>query len=1041
MPVEDLAIHNRPVTYSPTSLPGQSAATILQSVKEQEAQFKELTRELEAERQSVATQLETYKRREREQYETGNLLNYGSTEDRENSYDWRSPSSHSLVFRENSEQGRRMADSHLQEGAPQGIPYYQAPPANGHHGEESTLTPSQVKTISGNKVIGNHPVRHLAAESQSIGYSPYNSGHEPHPHSEYITYAYNTPGDGPQRYQPYDARQLTSPSGQIPTGGYHHGFGSYDRAPSPGPPRNQEAYLLPGGQGYPEYGYQDLPVQPPSPPSGASESPPPPRRVMPQNLHPAQLEYSHRPSGYNDLTSTTLALPGGRGYQDRYGRTPSPAPPPGERFGPYGYSGAHLPPTSPGYSSYETAPPPQGYLDRRPSYDDRPPSQGTPTHLPRLYSPASRTVFQEEDDKGLPPEAQNPPPPPRQSPLEYETEDVRWRDPDLHEVIDFLSHPNNVIRANAAGYLQHLCYNDDHMKQKTRALGGMPPLIELLNQDIPEIQRNASGALRNLSYGRQNDENKRAIKNAGGIPALVRLLRKTPDNEIKELVTGILWNLSSSEDIKRSIIDDGLTVIVNHVIIPHSGWDCHRDPVDQPRVQEICWSTVFRNASGILRNISSAGEYSRRKMRECEGLVEALLYLVKAAIGKNDMDNKSVENCVCVLRNLSFRCQEVEDPEYDKRILQPSHSRSGPMKMGDSLGCFGTTKKKKDGESTEKQKKEVPLSSSQIQRSGPVQGMELLWQPEVVQPYLALLSECSNPETLEAAAGAIQNLAACYWQPSLDIRAAVRKEKGLPVLVELLRMDVDRVVCAVATALRNLSMDQRNKELIGKYAMRDLVQKLPSSDPQQEGGGSSDETIAAVLATLNEVIIKNSDFARSLLEAGGVDRLTYIAKQKGRFSPRVVKFTAQLLYNMWQHQDLREVCRKAGWKESHFITRTMVARNAASTPTSVNSTLHRPISTQGATKYEDRTLPRRGPDPNASVGDGVPRSRSEELPLNDVREDMEPPPPPHRPPVGGVLIFPPVPPLAEQSYAHLPRENLQQVELPVQGDQQGDSWV
>lgn len=85
-----------------------------------------------------------------------------------------------------------------------------------------------------------------------------------------------------------------------------------------------------------------------------------------------------------------------------------------------------------------------------------------------------------------------------------------------------------------------------------------------------------------------------------------------------------------------------------------------------------------------------------------------------------------------------------------------------------------------------------------------------------MQPYLSLLSECSNPETLEAAAGAIQNLAACYWQPSVDIRAAVRKDRGLPVLVELLRMEVDRVVCAVATALRNLAMDQRNKELIGE---------------------------------------------------------------------------------------------------------------------------------------------------------------------------------------------------------------------------------
>jgi hypothetical protein len=50
-----------------------------------------------------------------------------------------------------------------------------------------------------------------------------------------------------------------------------------------------------------------------------------------------------------------------------------------------------------------------------------------------------------------------------------------------------------------------------------------------------------------LSYGRQNDENKRAIKNAGGIPSLINLLRKSTDAEVKELVTGVLWNLSSCE--------------------------------------------------------------------------------------------------------------------------------------------------------------------------------------------------------------------------------------------------------------------------------------------------------------------------------------------------------------------------------------------------------------------------------------------------------------------------------------------------------------
>lgn len=52
-------------------------------------------------------------------------------------------------------------------------------------------------------------------------------------------------------------------------------------------------------------------------------------------------------------------------------------------------------------------------------------------------------------------------------------------------------------------------------------------------------------------------------------------------------------------------------------------------------------------------------------------------------------------------------------------------------------------------------------------------------------------------------------------QWSSYIRATVRKEKGLPILVELLRSDVDKVVRAVAIALRNLAMDRRNKDLIG----------------------------------------------------------------------------------------------------------------------------------------------------------------------------------------------------------------------------------
>ena len=163
--------------------------------------------------------------------------------------------------------------------------------------------------------------------------------------------------------------------------------------------------------------------------------------------------------------------------------------------------------------------------------------------------------------------------------------------------------------------------------------------------------------------------------------------------------------------------------------------------------------------------------------------------------------------------------------------------------------------------------------------------------------------------------------------------------------------------------------------------MRDLVQKLPSGNPQRDHG-TSDDTIAAVLATLNEVIKKHPEFSRcvdeflnlsiisnlttsvllrSLLEAGGVDRLMNVTRQRAKYSSRVVKFASQVLFSMWQHQELRDVYRKAGWKEADFVTKTVAARNARPhSPSHLNSTLNRPMASQGGTRYEDRTLARGG---------------------------------------------------------------------------------
>lgn len=43
---------------------------------------------------------------------------------------------------------------------------------------------------------------------------------------------------------------------------------------------------------------------------------------------------------------------------------------------------------------------------------------------------------------------------------------------------------------------------------------------------------------------------------------------------------------------------------------------------------------------GSFRNVSSAGEEARRRMRECEGLTDALLYVIQTALGSSEIDSK-----------------------------------------------------------------------------------------------------------------------------------------------------------------------------------------------------------------------------------------------------------------------------------------------------------------------------------------------------------------------------------------------------------------
>uniref|UniRef100_A0A452TNX1 ARVCF delta catenin family member n=1 Tax=Ursus maritimus TaxID=29073 RepID=A0A452TNX1_URSMA len=435
----------------------------------------------------------------------------------------------------------------------------------------------------------------------------------------------------------------------------------------------------------------------------------------------------------------------------------------------------------------------------------------------------------------------------RRSPsVDSARKEPRWRDPELPEVLAMLRHPVDPVKANAAAYLQHLCFENEGVKRRVRQLRGLPLLVALLDHPRAEVRRRACGALRNLSYGRDTD-NKAAIRDCGGVPALVRLLRAARDNEVRELVTGTLWNLSSYEPLKMVIIDHGLQTLTHEVIVPHSGWE--REPNEDSKPRDAEWTTVFKNTSGCLRNVSSDGAEARRRLRECEGLVDALLHALQSAVGRKDTDNKSVENCVCIMRNLSYHVhKEVPGADrYQEAEPGPPGGAAGSQRRRrDDAGCFGgkKAKGKKDGE-MDRNFDTLDLPK----RTEAAKGFELLYQPEVVRLYLSLLTESRNFNTLEAAAGALQNLSAGNWMWATYIRATVRKERGLPVLVELLQSETDKVVRAVAIALRNLSLDRRNKDLIGSYAMAELVRNVRNAQaPSRPGARLEEDTVVASAA-------------------------------------------------------------------------------------------------------------------------------------------------------------------------------------------------
>ena len=136
------------------------------------------------------------------------------------------------------------------------------------------------------------------------------------------------------------------------------------------------------------------------------------------------------------------------------------------------------------------------------------------------------------------------------------------------------------------------------------------------------------------------------------------------------------------------------------------------------------------------------------------------------------------------MRNLSYRLENEIDPqegaddvfdqewekeqrrelEEDIRVIQRSQRPQHRSWLTMCVRPSRSTLQDNSYNPSQFVRKDAPLP----RRLQPVFGIALLWQPEVVHPYLSLIKSSSNPDTLEAACGAIHNLTACSWKVVLD---------------------------------------------------------------------------------------------------------------------------------------------------------------------------------------------------------------------------------------------------------------------------------
>ncbi|XP_062314233.1 plakophilin-1 [Osmerus eperlanus] len=479
---------------------------------------------------------------------------------------------------------------------------------------------------------------------------------------------------------------------------------------------------------------------------------------------------------------------------------------------------------------------------------------------------------------------------------------VSMADMTLKEAVEFLASPEENYQQCGASFIQHTTFKEDRSKQEVLKLGGIPPLVALLSSSHPAVSQSASAALRNLVF--RDQANKLEVQACGGIDHALQLLKETDSTETQKQLTGLLWNLSSADELKGELIDRALPVLTESVVVPFTCWS-------ESSVNHNIHPDVFYSATGCLRNLSCARMEERQAMRVCPGLINSLMSYVQSCIAEDNPDDKSVENCACILHNLTFQL-EKEVPQCFSKFISSTEQPSGGQKSP-TIGCFSPKSSKINREDSFSYP--VPAEESEPE------GVSWLCHSKAMKMYLSLLGSAQKEATLEACCGALQNLTANKGLvSSVMSQTLVQKLGALGYVSPLIQSPNPSLQKSAMSLVGNISRTASLQSTMAKQLLPDLVTLLSSGSKNM---GNNDDLMATTSHTARSLLLADPEIGKKVVTTDLVTSLCDLS-ENGSF-PKASKAASLLLYSLWNEKTMQGLLKKLGMNKSVFVNDTTTA--------------------------------------------------------------------------------------------------------------------